>query len=158
MLERVAGSSGLPASALPAPAAAAAAAAAVISEEGASGLPLGWKAKVTKSSAQQFFYNTATKETCWTLEEVLQRFTVLAAAAGGGAHSSTALETSAPTAAPVAAPAAAPAAAEAAAPLQQSAQGGLPPGWRQRVSKSSGKVFYYNVETKATAWTVEEIP
>ena len=34
----------------------------------------------------------------------------------------------------------------------------LPPGWTSKQSKSTGKAFFYHVGTKATAWTVGEIP
>ncbi len=43
----------------------------------------------------------------------------------------------------------------AAPPLPQPQPLPLPPGWTQRTSKTTGRVFYYNKETKEARWSVE---
>jgi hypothetical protein len=102
--------------------------------------------KQSKTSGATFFYNRTTKQTVWSLADIPAE-----------AHSAP-VQAAAAAAAEAAAPAEAAPAAASSASSAGGSEAPLPHPWRAKTSKSTGQVFFYNAETKATAWTREEIP
>jgi len=111
-------------------------------------LPAGWKEKISKSSGKRFFYNSATKETAWNLEDIPTEGRASGVVEENiqqqQQHEDREKEETLPG-----------------VPEERALKGNekseLPPGWEPKISKSSGKVFFYNKQTKQTAWTLENI-
>jgi hypothetical protein len=107
---------------------------------------------VSKSTGKQFYYEAATKQTCWVLSEI-PGYAAFAAQQLSSSSSSSS-KPSAAAAASASAPASASALAAPAAPVAAAA---LPAGWASKISKSTGKQFFFNAATGKTAWHIDDI-
>ena len=100
-------------------------------------LPPGWERKVSKSSGKTFYFHAGSGMTLW--------------------NPPTADEAAKAAKAPTAAAAAATAPTTPTTPKPEASKD-APPGWERKVSKSTGKTYYFNPSTGSTVFNVSDIP